>query len=195
MTEKHLGTYTILPTTSKEIEESRQTAERLLAVIEQWNITTPEEEQQAAQVMTGAHERWKALEKLRKQAVTPAVQAQRDINGHFKPALNAWASAKQLAQKKMADSIRVREEANKARIAAAADGNAGALAQVKQIIPPAGVSYRGETKIEIMDFDEIPREYLTVDWSKLKIMARKGEPAPPGVRFTQQPRVVPTGRS
>jgi hypothetical protein len=195
MSEKPIATYTMLPATSEQIAESRQTAERLLAVVEKWQITTKEDENQAAQLMTGAHGRWKELETLRKQVVTPAVNAQRTINAHFKPALDAWKKAKSLAQQKMGEAVRVREEANRARIAAAAEGNAAALAQVTQIAPPPGVSYREETKIEIEDFDQIPREYLSVDWSKLKIMAREGKAAPPGVKFVRQPRVVPTGRT
>lgn len=188
------ATYTILPTTSAEIEKSRATADKLLTVLESWEVSTAEDEERAGGLLTSAHGRWRDLETLRKESVKPAVTAQKDINGLFRPALQAWDRVKKRTQQLISQSVAAREAANQARLELAAEGNVVALAQVEEVAPPAGVSYRGEVSIEIVDFDLIPREYLAVDWSKLKICARQGKPAPPGVRFVRGTKVVPTGR-
>ena len=194
MTEEIRGTFTVLPATSAEVAQSKETAEKVLDILKDWTLVTPEDEAKAAGLLASSHKRWKALDALRKSVAQPAYQAQRTINAHFKPALDAWQKAKAETQRAMQQAVTVRNAANQARIESAATGNASALAQMEDVAPPPGVSYREETHIEIVDFDKIPRDYLAVDWSKLKIMVKNGEAAPPGVSFTRKPKVVPTGR-
>lgn len=195
MTEEAIATYTMLPATSKEVDASRQLAESLLQVLDGWTITTTEDEGKASALLTSAHARWKELDALRKKVAKPAFDAQKTINDHFRPALTAWKKAKSEAQRVLAEAVERREAANQARVESAAVGNAAALAQIEEVAPPSGVSYREEVDIKIIDFDAIPREYLTVDWSHLKILVKEGKPAPPGVEFRRKAKVVPTGRA
>jgi hypothetical protein len=195
MTEEITTTWAMLPATSKQVEESVALATQLQTVLEHMAVTTTEDEQNIANVVKEAHGRWKELDALRKSVTKPAVDAQRTINDHFKPALTAWDKAKKTGQRLLNDAAERREAANQARIEAAAAGSKVALAQIEETTPPAGMQHRREVDIEVVDFDVVPREYLAVDWSKLKIMAKKGEPPPPGVVFHYQTKVVPTGRS
>jgi len=195
MSEEPIATYTVLPATSAEVAASRETAENLIKVLESWAVETPEDEEKASAILASAHQRFKELDALRKKVAKPAFDAQKTINAHFKPALDAWKQAKTRVQRIMAEAVERREAANQARIALAAKGDAAALAQVESIEAPSGVSYREEVDIQIVDFDKIPRDCLTVDWSKLKIMVKNGEPAPPGVEFVRKKKVVPTGRA
>lgn len=194
MTEERIATYTMLPATTQQIEESVATAQKLLTILDKWTLDTPEEEKKAASLLTSAHGKWKELDALRKKVVSPAVQAQRTVNDHFRPALQAWDQVKNRAKQLLAQAVKAREAVNQANLEAVAAGNSTALAKIKPVEAPAGVSYRDEVQINIIDFDLIPREYLAVDWSALKILAREGKPAPPGVEFVRATKVVPTGR-
>jgi len=183
-----------LPATSQQVQVELETANRLLAVLQNWKLETPADVDKAGNLLTGAHERWKELEALRKSVAKPAYDAQKTINDHFRPALQAWLQAKNETKRVMQEYRQVQEAANQARIEAAAAGNAAALAQVQPVAPPAGVSYQEDIDIQVINFDLIPREWLAVDWSKLKIAARTGQAPPPGVTFTRKPKVVVTGR-
>lgn len=194
MPEERIATYVILPATREEITESLEMAQHLCNVLEHWTIKTPEDELSAAELLKSTHKRWKDLDTLRQSVTKPALDAQRTINDFFRPVLKEWLEAKNQTKRIMAQAVTERQVENQRSIEAAAQGSVEALAQIKDNTPPAGVSYQEEMKIEIEDFDKIPREYLAVDWSKLKIMAKAGEKAPPGVRFERRPRVVVTGR-
>lgn len=194
MTEQMLGTYTVLPMVRSEIEAATAQVARLLEALAGWTLTTPEDEEQAAQLLTKAHKRWKELEAVRKKALQPALTAQRDINDFFRPALDGWESVKDRVKKLLNEAVRAREAANQALLLQASKGDGAALAQVQETAPPSGIGYRDEVEIVIDDFDSIPRDCLTVDWSKLKIMARLGQPAPPGVRFVLKKKTVVAGR-
>jgi hypothetical protein len=195
MTEEvRAGIFTILPATTQQVQESFTTATGLLEVLQNWQLQTPEDVVKAGELLTGAHARWKALDELRKSVTQPAYQAQKTINDHFRPALDAWLRAKNETKRVMQEYRQIQEAANQARIEAAAAGNAAALAQVQEIVPPPGVSYQEDIDIQITNFDLIPREWLSVDWGKLKIAAHTGQAPPPGVTFTRKPKVVVTGR-
>lgn len=194
MTDERVGSFVVLPETSQQVQESLATAQRLLGVLQNWKLETPADVTKAGELLTGAHERWKHLEEMRKTVAQPAYQAQKTINDHFRPALQAWLQAKNETKRVMQEHRQVQEAANQARIEAAAAGNAAALAQVQPVVPPAGVSYQEDIDIQVTNFDLVPREWLSVDWGKLKIAARQGQAPPPGVTFTRKPKVVVTGR-
>lgn len=189
-----MGSFTVLPTTSQQIQTELETAQRLLGVLQNWQLATPEDVTKAGNLLTGAHTRWKELDAIRKSVSQPAYDAQKTINDHFRPALQAWLQAKNETKRVLQEYRQVQEAANQARIEAAAAGNAAALAQVQPVEPPAGVSYQEDIDIQVTDFNLIPREWLTVDWSKLKIAARTGQAPPLGVTFTRKPKVAVTGR-
>jgi hypothetical protein len=187
--EVRVATYTILPASREVITAEFTQAQELLEVLASWEITTAEDEEQAGLILQETHERHKALEAKRKEAVAPAVAAQKEINDLFRAAVKAWSDAKQTTKHLLNEAAARREEANRAKLAEAARGNAAALQDVEPVRPPAGAAYRDEIKINILDEDLIPREYLSIDWSALKRDARKGLPAPPGVEYIRQTTV------
>ena len=73
--ETQLGTYVVLPETSQQVQVALDTANRLLGVLRNWKLQTPEDVTKAGELLTGAHTRWKQLEELRK-TVTPEEIAQ-----------------------------------------------------------------------------------------------------------------------
>jgi len=194
MTEERIAEYVMLPATSAQVKESEQQALQVLEILKNWTLMRPEDELKAAGLMQGAHKKWKALDELRKEVTGPAVKAQRIINDHFRPAIDAWKVVKTETQGLIAQAEQVRQVANQARIESAAQGNASALAQIQETQPLTGVAYRDGVDIKIGDFNLVPREFLSVDWSKLRKWAKDGNPAPAGVTFTRVTKVQPTGR-
>jgi hypothetical protein len=186
--EEQMGTYTIVPAVRGEIEEAKAEADALLAALDSWQITSAEDEEQAGQIMKIAHERAKNLDAQRKKVVTPAVTAQRDINALFKPAIDAWTAAKNKANALLTAVVRARESANRDALAKAAGGDAAALGAVQEIAPTSGTALRDEIEIKIIDESLIPREYLCIDWSALKLAAKKGLQVP-GVEFVRKTKV------
>ncbi len=188
MTEEagRMVTYVILPTTRGEVEVSTGQATELLGVLRTWKIETPEEEAQGAALLQEAHKQHKDLDDQRKEASKPALAAQREINNLFRPAINAWNEAKTLTKRLLTEAAARKEEANRAALAEVAKGHVEAMAQVAPAqAPPKGVAYRNEVEIKIIDENAIPREFLCIDWSALKIAAREGKPAPAGVEFVR----------
>jgi hypothetical protein len=189
--EGRLATYVILPAARGQIMESANEAAQLLSVLKDWEIVTAADEEQAASLLSETHERHKALEKQRKEVVGPAVAAQREINDLFRVATKGWNDAKDLVKLKLTHLAARRQEEQRKLLEQAAQGDGAALAKMEPKPPaPAGVAYRPEVEIKIVDENAIPREYLCIDWSALKIAAREGKPAPPGVEF----RVVDKAR-
>jgi hypothetical protein len=184
--EERLVTYVILPTTRSEVEVLTKQATELLSVLKNWKIETPEEEAQGAALLQEAHERHKELDAKRREAGAPALAAQREINDLFRPAINAWNDAKNRTKLLLTEAAARKEAANRAALEEAAKGNVDAMRQlVPTQAPHKGVAYRDKFHIKIIDEDAIPREYLCIDMSALKIAAREGKPAPPGVQFVR----------
>lgn len=190
MTEQHLGTFTLLPTTRKTLDEAEANATGLIDALASWAIATDEDAAQAGALLREVHDDHKRLDTMRKEAGKPAREAIKDINQFFKPVLDALSTAKGTLKGKLDEHQRAAQEARRVVLEQVAAGDAGALAQVAPSAPVAGVQYRSELDIQITDFDKIPREYLTVDWSKLKLRAREGKPAPAGVSFVVQQKAM-----
>lgn len=176
--DQRLTTYTVLP--AVKLSASKEKAEHLLDALESWTITDNESAATAGSLLRQAHDEAKKLDKLRLEAGKPAREAQKDINNFFKPTIEAWTKAKTKVKGLLDDHRRAVDEANRQ---AMAELQPQAMVPAPQV---EGVTYRNEVKIEIVDFDKIPREWLTVDWSKLKIHARQGGEAPEGVKFVQE---------
>jgi len=193
--EQGLVTYTVLPATRAEVEVETNEALGLVEVLKGWTIETEEDAAQGAEVLKEAGSRWKALDEKRKKAVTPAVQAQREINDLFRGALQAWDEAKRRTKVLLTDRVQRIEEANRAAARAVAAGDASALGKIAPAPEqPKGLAQGNKVEIKILDFDLIPREYLCVDMSALKVAARAGKPAPPGVEFRWVKDVRSTGK-
>jgi hypothetical protein len=184
--EDRMVTYVILPTTRSAVEVLTNQATELLGVLKDWKIETAEDEAQGAALLQEAHKQHKELDAKRKEAGAPALMAQREVNDLFRPAINAWNDAKNTTKRLLTEAAARKEAANRAALEEAAKGNVEAMQQlIPAQAPPAGVAYRDKFDIKIIDEDAIPREWLCIDWSALKIAAREGKPAPAGVEFVR----------
>lgn len=166
-------TYAILPATQAEVEAERQAAEQYLQMLESGTIDTPEDEQMVASVMATAHQHHKRLEGLRLETGKPVRDLQQAINDHFRGALTTWAKTKAKAR----DLLAVAERGRRAEAQAAME------ASEPEAIPapvekPREIRYHDELEIKVVDFDAIPREYLTVDWSAVRLAYSAGKTVP-----------------
>ena len=50
---------------------------------------------------------------------------------------------------------------------------AAALSQVPEKFVPSGVGTGAEWDVDLVDLSQVPREWLTIDWSKVKIHMRE----------------------
>jgi translation initiation factor 2B subunit (eIF-2B alpha/beta/delta family) len=183
-----LPTYAILPATQAEVEVERQAAEQYLQMLESGTIDTPEDEKMVASVMATAHQRHKRLEELRLETGKPARDLQQAINDHFRGALTTWAKAKAKARDLLAEAERERR----------AEAQAAMEAARPEAIPapvekPKEIRYHDELEIKVIDFDAVPREYLTVDWSAVRLAYASGKTVP-GMSAELVRRPVLTGR-
>jgi len=186
--DQRITTYTDLPSVKirAKVDEARQ----LLQVLETVEIQGPEQADQLGRLLKEVHRELKDLDALRKEVGRPARRAQKDINDFFKPAIRAYTEAKDLVKKKLEDYQCKVQEANQRALEQTAEGDTAALARMVPEVPAAGTSTRKELRIKVIDFDVIPREYLCVDYSALKILAKDGKPAPDGVEFQWVERIV-----
>jgi hypothetical protein len=185
---QRLPTYTDLP--AVKIQEKLKEANTLCSMLEATTIQDPEQADQYGGLLKAVHKEITELDNLRKEVGKPAREAQLDINDFFRPALKAYNRAKDLLKNRLrtyADSV---QEANQAALEQASTGDGAALARVVPEAPAAGTSTRKELRIDIIDFDKIPRKHLSVDWSGLKILAQSGGEAPPGVQFRWVEKIV-----
>lgn len=187
-TDQKLTTYTVLP--AVKMKEATNKARGLLAALQTWDVVDAATEAQAGELLKQTHGEIKALDKLRLEVGKPARDAQKDINAFFEPPLKAYKEAKGLIKRKLEAHKRAIEQANRAAAEEAARGNIDALGEIVPDAAPAGVRYQDELVIKVVDFGKVPREYLCVDMSALKILARAGGEAPPGVVFERKSKAV-----
>lgn len=185
---QRLPTYTDLP--AVKIQEKTDEAQTLCSMLATVNIQYPEQADQYGGLLKAVHKEIQELDKLRKEIGRPAREAQKDINSFFKPALDAYGKAKALLKDKLEDYAKSVQKANQEALEQASTGDGAALARVVPEAPAAGTSTRKELRIEVTDFDQIPREYLCVDYSALKILANSGGKAPAGIEFRWAEKVV-----
>lgn len=185
---QRLPTYTDLP--AVKIREKTDEAKTLCSMLESVDIQYPEQADEYGGLLRAVHKEIQDLDKLRKEIGQPAREAQKDINTFFRPALDAYGEAKGLLKGKLGDYAQSVQKANQAALEQASTGDGTALARVVPEAPAAGTSTRKELRIIVHDFTAIPREYLCVDYSALKILAKNGGTAPEGVEFRWTEKVV-----
>lgn len=142
----------------------------------------------------------KDLEERRTKITQPINGALREFNSWFKPAQVVLANTERLLKDRMDKYLRMKEE--KARLAMEAAAQASlagdfdtAHEAAKGIVEnpvAAGISHSRYYEYEIVDLSVIPREYLCLDHSSIKLhikSAGRAKPADiPGIRFFDKTR-------
>jgi hypothetical protein len=140
------------------------------------------------------HRRIQDLEEKRKGVTAHLVAATNAVNALFRPVREPLEALKALCKERLdaweTSKIAAERAAQAAARALAAQGQVNAAAVVLEAgQAQASTAPRAwEVDMPNVDFDQVPREYLTVDWSKVKIHCRtyaKSEeiPAVPGIPF------------
>lgn len=196
----------VSPEVQAETRGEHTQAQETLAALRAWPCETPADESALAEILQAIKGKWKVLEDKRTTVTKPLNAAKRAVDALFKPALDALADAETIIKTKLAEAQSRRLEANaRAMEAAKAAGMAGnsqgagqALAALDLTKAPAGTHYRYTWDFTVEDLDQVPREWLSVDHSKVRIYLRQFQnseviPDParvPGLRFFRDATVV-----
>jgi hypothetical protein len=180
---------------TRESEDARDT----LAIVRDLPCETPEDQALLNDVLVQVRDRTKALDRKQDEILDPLKASIKAVKALFAPPLDAFAALeKAIRDKVSARALALKAENEKARALAIQAAQAGdqaatqaALATVRHAATDLGnlaVTYGWEGAIE--DFDQIPREWLTLDVSRVKIYCRdhaKSEAIPPvpGLKFTR----------
>ena len=196
----------VTPATRAEAAQEAQETAATLAQLRDWPCATAQDERDLADFLTALKDKMKDLDGKRTAITGPLNQAKRAVDALFKPALDAMAEAEAIIKGKLADAATRRNQLAQAALAQASRaaqvgdtrGAATALAtasQAQEAAPPPGVTYRYTWDAQLGDIDQVPREWLSVDWSKVRLytvhhQASETIPPVPGLVFTRKPIVV-----
>jgi hypothetical protein len=181
----------------------RSEALTALEILKARPCETPEHEQFFSDARLRAKLIAEQIEEKRTAITRPLLAAKNGVDDLFTPTRRAWESIADLCKSKiqaaqqarLEAAARAREEAMRLAAEAAPPVQvAQALARVPETSTPQGVSVGAEWVVDSYDFDQIPREWLTIDWSKVKIHCaahKKSEHIPPvpGLTFKRQATV------
>lgn len=176
-------------------------AQASLAVLRDFSIENDDDQAFAAELLLEVKARHTALDEKRKTITGPMNVALRNVNGLFKPALDALLGCERELKGHITGYLARKEAANRAALAAAAasateEQATQAMAIVSESAPMAGVRVSKVWVFEVINVDLVPAEYWSVDMAKImeamrESIARDGEPEPiPGVRFSQEDRLA-----
>ncbi len=186
----------------EEIRTHYTSAQGTLEALEAWPCETVKDEQDLGEMLGAVKGQFNAWEEKRTSITKPLLEAKRAVDSLFKPMLDTLARAERIIKDKLAAAHVRRMEANAAAQAQAGQlaqaGNPQAasqeLAKVQVVQAPPGVQFQEGWDFTVEDLDAVPRAWLSVDHSKVRIYLRdysKSQTVPPvpGLRFFRSPIV------
>lgn len=169
-----------------------------IAELEGWQIQDEEDLTLAGEMLADVKGRFKRLEAKRKEITGPMNKALRAVNDLFREPKARLEQAEKMLKGSIAE-FHVRQlEANDAAYAEAGEAETAeeateALARVREVSTPKGVSIRHKWVPVIVDPDKVPAHLCSPDIDKIKaemsgkFYTETGEPCPiAGVRFERQ---------
>lgn len=133
-------------------------------------ITTPAQLQAVGAIVVHVQRRLAETEAQRKRATSHLVKAQREINSWFKPAKDAFESAKARCHQAM----RAYEQAQvQARAAALESGDHQTAMAIAPVEMPAGTHMRKRWVFRVTDPAAVPREFLAVDAARVQAVVNE----------------------
>jgi hypothetical protein len=159
-----------------------------------WHVNDAESERLAVEALRWVKAKAKELDTRRKTVTGPLRAAAKEVDGWFKPALEALKAAEERLKDELVRFHFRKPEANAAAIleaqAAATPVEAhAALSRVAEESMPAGTHTRRTKRWEVVDFDLLPRDYLVPDEIAIRNAVNKGIEVP-GVRVWTEESVV-----
>jgi hypothetical protein len=183
------------------LEESRTYASTSLEQIRDLPCVSLEDEQTITELLYVVRQEIKDLDSKRTSITKPLNVAKRAVDALFYPALGPFKEAERILRDKLRSAAEAREASNRAALTEAMAASelpsscATHLQRVDDSEGPDGVSYRFEWAFTVSDLDKVPREWLSVDHSAVKIYLRRYKdsehvPEIPGLVFHKKATVV-----
>ena len=142
----------------------------------------------------------KLLDSKRQDAVKPALEEQRRINSFFKPVIDKLDHISRLLIKQVNEYVQEVERLERERKALEAKAQADALLEGKPVetrpepIRPVSPNVTiPKTKVwtyEIVDDLLVPKQYLSVDTTKVSNAIKGGVRSIPGIKIYEEERIV-----
>jgi predicted DNA-binding protein len=172
-----------------------------LVALQEFQIEDAEDFSTASEILREVKSIAKEVESRRRKVTDPLNAAIKEFGKWYKPALDTLLTMEGVLKSKISEYTERQRVANEAAMrAAAAAARAGnfeaAHEASKGIVEEAraqGITTREVWQYEIEDLSQVPREYLALDHSAVKIYLKQAgaEPKPiPGLRFFKQVNVI-----
>lgn len=184
-----------LQKTSSEVSEEKTKIKAVLEFVEGFIIQSDDDFTFAGRVIRDAKATFKRIDERRREITSPLLQAKQSVDALFRPALDSLTGVEALLKKKIGEYTAAKERERAAVMLDSA--NTYATGGVPTAIIPArpeaqGVSVRNVWEYEIIDADQVPRNFCSPDHDKIKMSRdwsayNEHHPPPPipGIRFYQ----------
>ena len=191
----------------QEADAAAQEGTELALYAKQIVIKTPEQYEEAADILKEIKGRAKALEETRKRITKPLLTAKKEVDTLFKAPAESLKQAElgikrgMVSYTKEAEAKRKELEAKAREMAAKEDAS---ISEVREALVEAstqnstpkvtGVVVKKVTKFEIIDESKLPRHVLKPDQALIRADVKAGI-AVPGVRVWQEDEISARGKS
>lgn len=190
--------------TSEKVDLARQSAtySQILQELKSLQISDDDDYEYAGEFLKSVKRLYNEVEARRKKVTDPLNAALKEFRGWYKPTLDILEEGERLLKKKLGDYAlkkeQEREEQMRQIAAASRQGDfdsAHAISQnLSESASHAGISVQRKWDYKVTDFAQVPREFLCIDHSALKIHIRNaGKDKPqsvPGVEFFETTGVI-----
>ena len=173
--------------------EYKTDAEKVEGFIKEMAVGNASQYEAAASMCADVITQAKEIDGKRREFVDPLNEVVKNLNAFFKPALEHLDKCESLIKKKLVSFVNSEVEKRDQLLLQAGQQDESAIAEeliekAEEHVPPkvAGVSMRTTWVGEVVDPDEIPREYMIPDLKTLKALtkAKGGDPGIPGWKAT-----------
>lgn len=184
------------------VSVKQEEAKEILEAFQDFDIEDDEDYEVVSDGLKEVKKIAKEIEARRKKVTGPLNAALAEFRSWYKPAVDLLANTESVLKQRLAAYVRKKEEqsrlAMEAAAAAAGEGNFDAAHEASKGIVAApstkGVTHTRYWDYELEDLDQVPRRYLALDHSAVKIHiknAGKDEPEEiPGIRFVLKDRTA-----
>jgi hypothetical protein len=175
------------------VKDAVDYADNMVEALGRIQITNQDLLDSASHILTEVRSQLDTLENERTAITKPMNEAKRKVDALFKPAKTALEECQRLLKGKIAGYFTAEE---KRKADALKSGDHQTAIEVATPTTPEGVSVKSTPiQYRVIDFDQIPREFLCLDHSAVKILIKeKGDGAAvPGVEFYRDKQVAVGG--
>ncbi len=186
----------------KSLAEKRHEYEEILEAVRDFEIEDEDDYEFLATKLKEIKACNAEIEKRRKEVTQPLNAAIKAFSNWYKPSTDVLDESEVIIKKKLGEYTlkrRLADEARAKEIAAAArEGDFDKAHKASQAlvgeVRVQGVAVRDTWQYDLENLDEVPREFLTLDHSAVKLYikaAGKDDPKPiPGIKFTRGTQVI-----